>query len=99
MKRIELTGAELALTVDETGKVIDGWMPAPNPDSEVVLPPQGLHLNNSRVKVQSPYGLVNAKGDMTFLSFEDIKASFEIDPSRFSFGALEVSGGGQVTPM
>lgn len=96
MKRIELTGAELALTVDSKGKIIDGWMPASNPDSQVVLPPQGLHLNDSQIKLDSPYGFVNAKGDVTLLSFEDIKADIVIAPSRFSFGALDVKGGGKI---
>lgn len=96
MKRIELTGAALDLTVDEKGKIIDGWMPASNPDSELVLPPGGLHLSGSRARLQSPYGLVTAKGDLSFLSFEDLKADFTIDPARFTFGALEVKGGGTV---
>ena len=96
MKRIELTGAQLSLTVDEKGGIIDGWMPASDPDSQLVLPPGGLHLNDSRVKVQSPYGLVNAKGNLTLLSFEDIIADITVNPSSFSFGALEVKGGGKI---
>ena len=96
VNRIELTGAALALTVDAQGKIIDGWMPAPNPDSELILAPQGLRFSNSKIALQSPYGLVNAKGDLAVMSREDIKADIEIEPSRFSFGALEVKGGGQV---
>ena len=97
MNRIELSGAVLDITVDEQGKIIDGWMPASNPDSELVLPPQGLHLIDSRVRAKSPYGEVNATGNLTFQSFEDLKADFVIDPSVFSFGTLEVKGGGEIS--
>lgn len=97
MKRIELTEAELVITVDEKGKIIDGWMPASNDESDLVLPPEGLHLNDSRVKLSSPYGLVNAKGDVTFNTFEDFTANFTVDPAVFSFGALDVKGGGKIS--
>ena len=97
MNRIELSGAVLDITVDEEGKIIDGWMPASNPDSELVLPPEGLHLINTRVRAKSPYGEVNATGNLTFQSFEDLKADFVIDPSVFSFGSLEVKGGGEIS--
>ncbi len=96
MNRIELTGAALALTVDAQGKIIDGWIPASNPNSELALPPQGLQFNDSKIALQSPYGLVNATGDLAVMSLEDIKADIVIDPSRFSFGALEVKGGGKI---
>ena len=97
MNRIELNGAVLDITVDEEGKIIDGWLPASNPDSDVVLPPQGLHLIDSRVRAKSPYGQVNATGNLTFQSFEDLKADFVISPSIFSFGKLKVKGGGEIS--
>lgn len=96
MKRIELGGARLKLTVDETGKIIDGWLPASNDESAVILPPQGLHLSDSEITLVSPYGQVNAGGDVTLLSQEDIKADFIITPSVFSFGSLQVTGGGDI---
>lgn len=83
VNRIELSDAQLSVTVDEKGKIIDGWMPASNPDSEVVLPPQGIHLKDTGVKIKSPYGLVTAKGNVSFLSSEDVKADFVVDPSSF----------------
>ena len=96
MERIDLSGASLALTVDAQGKIIDSWMPEPDSNTAPVLPPQGLHFKDSKIALKSPYGRVNAAGALTVMSMEDIEADIVIAPSRFSFGALEVKGGGKI---
>jgi hypothetical protein len=96
MKRIEITGADIALKVDEKGRIIDGWMPEPDPNSELVLPPNGIKLTDAVLTLDSPYGLVKARGDVIFSDFEEFRADIEVTPSQFSFGALEVKGGGKI---
>ena len=99
MQRIEVTGTKLRISVDETGKILDGWVPASNDNSELSLPPKGLHIRDSHVEVTTPYGVVKAKGDVTLLSMEDIFAEFTLEPAAYKYGELEVKGGGTIKAL
>ena len=96
MNRIVVTGADVALKVDEKGRIINSWMPEPDPNSELVLPPNGIQLTDTALTLDSPYGIVKARGDVTFSDLSKFRADINVTPSNFSFGKLEVKGGGKI---
>jgi len=75
IKKLELIGATLILTVDETGRITDGWLPATNKDGgQGALPLEGVFLRRAKLRLKTPYGLVQAKGDITITDRETISA-------------------------
>lgn len=96
MKRIDIRGADLRITLDKDGNIVDGWGPDGSPSSAPTLPPQGLHLIESRIEINSPYGGFKATGDLDFLSLDNLQADVKIEPGEFNFGALSLNGGGTI---
>ena len=94
--KLQLIKPTARITLDETGKIIDGWLPPKSTDGggETVLPPQGIIIKDGRFDVASPFGTARANVDATFFNQTDFNASVKIAPSMFSYGEWQMEGGG-----
>ena len=96
--KLELTKPKARITIDKTGKVIDGWLPPKRTDSGegTALPPQGIIIKEGRFDVTSPFGVASADIDATIFSQTDFNAAVKLAPSTFSYGDWRMEGGGDL---
>ena len=86
------------LTLDDQGKIVDGWLP-PQGESdggEAVLPPQGIIIEEGSFTLASPYGDTTANIDAVYLARDDFTAKLNVAPGTFSYGDWRMAGGGRL---
>lgn len=96
VKRIVIEEADIRMKVNESGKVIDSWMPKGDPNAPLILPPEGVVITDSHLYLQSPYGDADANGTIRITSLEDLSAELSIKPGDFSYGSINAQGGGDI---
>ena len=86
------------LTLDETGQIIDGWIPpqGEGDSGELVLPPKGIIIQDGTFTVGSPFGDATTKVDATYFSQDNFRAKLDIAPTQFSYGDWHMVGGGKL---
>lgn len=62
VERLDFTGLDATMTVDETGAVIDGWRP-PSSGEGSAFPIRGIGVTDATILLQTPYGNVPIRGD------------------------------------
>ena len=92
--QLRLTGPEVTLTLDEKGRPIADWMPAPDPNNQdsalMDIPPEGIFVTEATFDLTTPYGAVNGTGDATVRTEDDFEVAVKLEPSKLSWG--EISG-------
>jgi len=70
VNKLQLIKPKARITIDKTGKIIDGWLPPQSTDSGegTALPPQGIIIKEGRFDVTSPFGVASADIDATIFS-------------------------------
>ena len=85
------------ITLDKTGKIIDGWLPHRDgqDDSETSLPPDGIKIEEGRLSVTSPFGNIEADITAEYFSPDNLTALASVTPGKFSYGDWNIEGGGE----
>ena len=96
-KRIVFTRPAGRITLDKTGKIIDGWLPHRDgqDDSETSLPPDGIKIDKGRLSVTSPFGNIEADITAEYFSPDNLTALASVTPGKFSYGDWNIEGGGE----
>ena len=89
---------EVQLTLDEKGKIIDSWLPPQDggEGGELIVPPQGIIIQDGTLTVGSPFGDAVAKVDAVYFNQDDLTTQLDIAPTTFSYGDWRMAGGGQI---
>lgn len=98
MKRLTFENPTAWVTVDEKGKVIDGWLPPSSPGDENGgddLPPEGIWIENGTFFISSPYGKVEADASAHVKSLEKFEADLKIKPTQLDYQGLKAEGEGR----
>ena len=97
-QRIIFTRPKGRITLDETGKIIDGWMPhgGGNGQTEQVLPPGGIEIIDGTLSVNSPLGEIESHIQGEFFTPDNFTAAIKILPTKLAFADWAVNGGGDV---
>ncbi|GLQ21100.1 YdbH domain-containing protein [Algimonas porphyrae] len=77
VERLDFTGLNASVTVDEDGNIIDGWRP-PSTGGGAGLPIQGIGLDDAAIELRTPYGTVPFSGDMEIDSLQTFTVSGQI---------------------
>jgi len=95
--KIVFTQPKARITLDETGKVIDGWLPPQGEggESSTTLPPKGITVKDGSFTIASPFGQAETQIDAVYFAPDNFTALLDIAPSRFSYGDWRVEGGGK----
>lgn len=97
-QRLKFKGAKIRLTLDETGQVIDGWMPTTDESGQQAqLPKGGIILDNTEILFDTPYGLVDVAGDINVRSRDDIRADVALRPSDLAWNGSSATLSGAVS--
>jgi hypothetical protein len=96
--KLIFTRPQAQLTLDETGQIIDGWLPpkSEGKSGEPVLPPSGIIIEDGTFTLGSPFGAAVAQVDAIFFAQDNFTANLEIAPTQFSYGNWRLAGGGQL---
>lgn len=96
--KLQLIRPKARLTLDDKGRIIDGWLPpaAENEGGETVLPPEGIIIQDGLFSIGSPFGEAEIKLEATIFEATRFKAIADIAPTTFSYGDWRMAGGGQV---
>lgn len=99
VEKITLDQVFAAIEVDKTGKISNSWMPERSENSSqppIILPPKGIALKNASLKLTSPYGEINAVGQINFVKPNDFNADIKITETELTFGKISARGGGHI---
>jgi len=95
-ERIIFTRPKGRITLDESGKITDGWFPhsQSDQDNNPSLPPEGIKVEGGTINVKSPYGEVKAEFDAEYFSADNFTAQASINPTTFTYADWHMEGGG-----
>jgi len=99
MKKLVFVEPKARLTLDEQGKIIDGWIPPQREDdtgSKINLPPEGITLQSGEFTIGSPYGDAEAKVDAVIFTQDNFTACLDIASTNFSYKDWQLKGGGKL---
>jgi len=98
MQSVSITEPRAHITIDKSGKIIDGWLPPSAPTESGAksnpLPENGLTLTNGIFYIQSPYGAGEINGSVQLKSLQDFTAKLSLDPTQLTYNQFSLSGGG-----
>lgn len=96
VERLDFTGLNATLTVDETGAIIDGWRP-PSTGGESVFPERGVGVTDASILLQTPYGDVSVSGQGEIDSLDRFELDGELAPVTLTRDAERLSTSGPFT--
>ncbi|MEP3889074.1 MAG: YdbH domain-containing protein [Hellea sp.] len=98
VEKLQLIKPEARLTLDENGKIIDGWLPPTSEDGagNTALPPQGIIITEGLFTIGSPYGNAEAQLNASIFAPDKFIAEIDIAPTTFSYRDWRVEGGGKL---
>lgn len=98
VEKLQLIKPKARLTLDENGKIIDGWVPPSSEDGagNTALPPQGIIITEGLFTIGSPYGNAEAKLDASIFALDKFTAEIDIAPTTFSYRDWRLEGGGKL---
>lgn len=79
VERLDFTGLDATLTVDETGAIIDGWRP-PATGAGSELPRRGIGITDASILLQTPYGDVPITGNGDITNLDQFELAGELAP-------------------
>lgn len=97
-QRIVFTRPKGRITIDETGKIIDGWMPhsSDNAQTDQTLPLGGIEIIEGELSVQSPMGTIETHINGEFFAPDNFSAALYILPTKLTYSDWAMNGGGDV---
>ena len=98
VEKLQFLKPKARITLDENGKIIDGWLPPASEDGagNTVLPPKGIIISDGVFTISSPYGNAEAKLDASVFAPDKFTAKIDIAPTKFSYGDWRMDGGGKL---
>jgi hypothetical protein len=96
VERLDFSGLNATLTVDETGAIIDGWRP-PGTGGDTVFPGRGIGVTDASILLQTPYGDVPVTGKGDIKTLDQFELEGELAPVTLTRGAERLSTSGPFT--
>jgi len=96
MDRLTFKNPKAWVTVDEKGKIIDGWLPpsSPNGNGGAGLPPEGIFVEDGLLFLSTPYGKVESDVSAHVTSLEKFEADLVIKPTELVYDGIKADGQG-----
>ncbi|WP_026942805.1 intermembrane phospholipid transport protein YdbH family protein [Hellea balneolensis] len=97
-EKMVFTRPKARLTLDESGKIIDGWVPPSPEDSSgnIALPPEGISIKDGLFTLSTPFGDAEVEVDAQYFSNENLTAALNIAPASISYKDWQMQGGGRL---
>jgi len=98
MQRLVFVRPRAQITIDEKGKIIDGWLPPTSDESSSgsTIPQRGIKIEQGTFNIVSPYGHLSIDANADILAKDNITADLDIAPGRFSYQDYKLEGGGKL---
>lgn len=96
VERLDFTGLNATITVDETGAIIDGWRP-PSSGEGSAFPVRGIGVMDASILLQTPYGDIPIKGDAEVANTEAFNVDGTLEPFTLSRDDTRLSAEGPVS--
>jgi len=96
VERLNFTGLEAWITVDETGAIIDGWRP-PSSGGGSGFPARGIGITDGSIQLQTPYGDISIKADAELAAANRFRVDGELEPFTLTRDGMSISAGGPAT--
>ncbi|GHA95559.1 hypothetical protein GCM10009069_18230 [Algimonas arctica] len=93
VERLDFTGLEATITVDETGAIIDGWRP-PASGGASAFPTRGIGLTDGSIVLKTPYGEIPIKGDAEVASPDKFTVDGLLEPFTLARDEMRLSADG-----
>lgn len=97
VERLEFTGLDAFVTLNERGDIIDGWRPPASDNPDDNFPKDGIHINQGALTVRTPFGDIPYSGDMRLDSLDLFSLDGHIGQTRLKRDNLDASFSGPVT--
>ncbi len=97
-QRIVFTRPKGRITIDETGKIVDGWMPhsSDNAQTDQTVPPGGIEIIEGELSVQSPMGTIETHINGEFFALDNFAAALKVLPTKLTYADWVINGAGDV---
>jgi hypothetical protein len=96
VKRVDMSGVEAVITVDETGQIVDGWRP-PGTGGQTQLPRDGIGLDGASLTLNTPYGPVALDGTGEIQSMQAFELSGTLSSSDLHYEDTQLRLSGPFT--
>ncbi|MGB6228834.1 MAG: YdbH domain-containing protein [Litorimonas sp.] len=73
VERLAFTRLDAVVTLDESGRIVDGWVPPTSGEGGQGFPARGISLQDSAVLLRTPFGDVPVSGDADIRSLSDLE--------------------------
>lgn len=96
VERLDFTGLDATLTVDETGAIIDGWRP-PATGGGSGLPRRGIGVTDASILLKTPYGEAPITGAGEIAGLDQFDLSGELAPITLTRDGSQLTASGPFT--
>ena len=88
MKALSFSRAEAMVEIDAEGKIIGGWVPPKQSESEtrLKLPENGIEIKDSQITIDSPYGRASTSIDGEIFDPKRFEFDLELERSAMAYG-------------
>lgn len=91
VERLDFTGLNATIEIDENGQVIDGWMPPSTGENATIFPTRGIGLSKAEIHVKSPFGSVPMALEGEVSSPEHFDISGRIETAEIDYQEMEAT--------
>lgn len=96
VERLDFTGLEATITIDETGAITDGWRP-PSSGEGSAFPIRGIGITDADILLQTPYGDVPIKGDANISTLRKFTIDGALEPFTLTRDGSRLSADGPMS--
>jgi hypothetical protein len=96
VERLDFTDLDAAITVDETGRITDGWVPPSSGGSASSFPVDGIGARKARLRVTTPFGEAVVTGDAELAARDTFEITGRIERADLSRDGATLSVSGPV---
>ncbi|MGJ8560838.1 MAG: intermembrane phospholipid transport protein YdbH family protein [Litorimonas sp.] len=96
VERLDFTGLDATVTIDETGAIIDGWRP-PSSEGGSAFPVRGIGVTDASILLQTPYGEIPIKGDAEVSNADTFTVEGTLEPFTLARDGISLSADGPLS--
>jgi len=96
VERLDFTGLDAVITVNENGQIIDGWRP-PSTGNGAGFPARGIGVKDGTILLKTPYGDMPITAEANIAAVDRFDLTGTLQPFTLTRDAMSVSADGPVT--
>ncbi|MEM7729247.1 MAG: YdbH domain-containing protein [Pseudomonadota bacterium] len=95
VERLDFAGLNASITIDESGAIVDGWMP-PSTGTASAFPVRGIGVEDARLELRTPFGNATIAGQAEATARDRFRIDGEIEGAELKRNGTTLSASGPV---